>query len=68
MIVIGKRWTPNRKIEIVKAIREGVLTTEGAIEKHKLSVEELSSWISLYDAHGANGLRVTRMKQYRGAA
>ena len=58
------RWTPNRKIELVKAVRENVISVEAAIAKYHLTLEEFSRWMTLFELHGANGLRVTRTQNY----
>lgn len=60
-----KRWYPHRKGEIVRAVREGLITVEEACNRYTLSVEEFFDWQRLFDAHGVKGLRSTQLQQYR---
>lgn len=60
-----KRWVARRKAEVVAAVRGGVLTLEEACERYTLSVEEFASWQRMVEAHGLQGLRTTRLQQYR---
>lgn len=61
-----KRWVARRKAEVVAAVRGGVLTLEEACDRYTLSVEEFASWQRMVEAHGLQGLRTTRLQQYRG--
>jgi len=60
-----KRWTVLRKAKVVTAVRGGILSTEEACNKYKLSPEELKSWKANLDLHGLKGLRTTKLKEYR---
>lgn len=60
-----RRWVTRRKAEVVAAVRGGLLSMKDACERYNLSEEEFSCWETLYDRHGAKGLRVTRVQQYR---
>jgi len=60
-----KRWVARRKAEVVAAVRGGVLTLEEACSRYTLSVEEFVSWQRMVEAHGLQGLRTTRLQQYR---
>ncbi|HUC11005.1 MAG TPA: DUF1153 domain-containing protein [Stellaceae bacterium] len=60
-----KRWTIRRKAAVVSAIAHGVLTREEACQRYQISEEELASWQHAYEAHGLQGLRSTRLQQYR---
>lgn len=60
------RWVTRRKAEVVAAVAGGLLTREDACKRYALSVEEFEGWQRLYCAHGAKGLRTTRLQHYRG--
>lgn len=60
-----KRWVIRRKAAVVNAVNAGVLTLADACTRYKLSVEEFEAWRSLVERHGASGLRVTRLQNYR---
>ncbi|MEM1400387.1 MAG: DUF1153 domain-containing protein [Pseudomonadota bacterium] len=59
------RWTKYRKLAVVDAVEAGLLTLEEASERYNLSAEELSSWKGRADRHGPDGLRTTRLQDYR---
>jgi hypothetical protein len=62
-----KRWVIRRKANVVNAVSAGVLTLDEACARYKLSIEEFHAWRSLVERHGALGLRVTRLQNYRSA-
>ncbi len=59
------RWIAKRKAQIVQAVKKGALGFEEACQKYSLTEEELTSWQKRVDKHGADGLRITRIKLYR---
>lgn len=59
------RWTKYRKLAVVDAVESGLLTLDEASERYNLSAEELSSWKGRADRHGPDGLRTTRLQDYR---
>ena len=59
------RWVSSRKLAIIHAITEGVISIEDACTTYNLSVEELTSWSKLASRHGRNGLKVTKLSSYR---
>lgn len=61
-----RRWVIRRKAEVVAAVNGGLLTMDEALERYSLSLEEFSSWQRAVDRSGMQGLRVTRLQQYRG--
>ena len=63
-----KRWVILRKAKVVAGVRTGLISLEEACQRYSLSVDEFLSWQSLFDAHGMNGLRATRLKKYRQQA
>lgn len=60
-----KRWVIRRKAEVVAAVRGGLLSLESACERYDLTAEEYSSWERAIDRYGMQGLRATRVQQYR---
>ncbi len=60
-----RRWVIRRKAEVVAAVRGGLLSLEAACERYALTVEEYLSWQRSIDKHGMQGLRTTRLKEYR---
>jgi hypothetical protein len=60
-----QRWVTRRKAQVVTAVRTGLLTFDEACKRYSLSEEEFKAWQSLLDHHGLNGLRATRMQDYR---
>lgn len=63
--VSTKRWVIRRKAEVVAAVRGGLLSLESACERYHLTAEEYASWERAIDRHGMQGLRATRVQQYR---
>ncbi len=60
-----KRWVIRRKAEVVSAVRGGLLSFESACERYRITEEEFLSWEKAIDSHGMQGLRATRVQQYR---
>lgn len=60
-----RRWVARRKAEVVTAVRAGLLTFEAACERYNISHEEYASWERAIDKHGMNGLRVTKIQDFR---
>ena len=60
-----KRWVIRRKAEVVAAVRGGLLSLEAACERYTLTEEEYLSWEGAIDRHGLQGLRATKLQQYR---
>jgi hypothetical protein len=60
-----KRWVIRRKAEVVTAVRGGLLSFEAACERYGITEEEFESWEKAIDKHGVQGLRATRIQQYR---
>lgn len=59
-IAMNNRWTPRRKVAILEMIAAGVLAFYDARQQYNLSEEELQSWTRHYEAHGLEGLKVTK--------
>ena len=60
-----KRWVARRKAEVVSAVRGGLLSIDDACARYGLSVDEFLSWTKAIDNFGMQGLRTTRLQQYR---
>ena len=55
-----RRWVPQRKAEIVAAVRGGYLSLDEARQRYALSIEEYLTWQREIDRFGLAGLRVYR--------
>ncbi len=62
------RWITRRKAEIVTAVRTGRLGLDEACMRYGITVEEFLSWQRLLYEHGLQGLRATRLQEYRHLA
>lgn len=60
-----KRWVPQRKAEVVAAVRGGVLSLDDACQRYALTVEEFLSWESAITAYGLEGLRIAEIQHHR---
>ena len=61
-----KRWTVQRKAEVVAAVRSGRISLDQACCRYMLSIEEFLTWQRLVDMHGIAGLRTTHAQRYGG--
>ncbi len=62
-----RRWITRRKAEVVTAVRTGLLSLVEACVRYGITIEEYLSLQRLLDEHGLQGLRVTRLQEYRHA-
>ncbi len=60
-----ERWVIRRKAEVVAAVRGGLLSLDDACERYRLTNEEFLAWQKSIDRNGMQGLRTTRIQQYR---
>ena len=60
-----ERWVIRRKAEVVAAVRGGLLSLDDACSRYRLTNEEFGAWQVAIDKHGMQGLRTTRIQQYR---
>jgi hypothetical protein len=60
-----KRWVSRRKAVVVAAVRGGLLSLDEACNRYMLTVEEFLAWQHAIDHFGLQGLRSTRVQQYR---
>jgi hypothetical protein len=60
-----KRWTPTRKLAVIRAVQTGSLSVEEVLNRWPdLSVEELASWQQRLAAFGVRGLRTVHLQTY----
>ena len=60
-----ERWVIRRKAEVGAAVRGGLLPLEEALTRYRLTAEEFLGWQKAIDRWGMQGLRTTRIQQYR---
>ncbi len=60
-----KRWVIRRKAEVVAGVRAGLISLSEACERYSLSIDEFLLWQRQFDNHGLEGLKVTRIADYR---
>jgi len=59
-----KRWTARRKALVVAAGLSRRITAE-VFQRYGLSVDEFLSWHNAMQRHGLQGLRTTKLQNYR---
>ena len=59
------RWVWRRKVELVVAVRGGLISFEEARQHFSLSTDEFQAWESDLDRYGSSGLRVSRRRNER---
>lgn len=60
------RWVPQRKAEVVDAVRCGFLSLDEACKRYALSIEEFLAWQHRIDLFGLAGLRVYGIQTRNG--
>ena len=60
-----RRWVVRRKAEVVAAVNGGLLSLDEVLERYSLTLEEFAGWQRAVDRSGMQGLRVTRVQEYR---
>ena len=61
-----QRWVASRKAIVVAAVRGGLLSMSEACARYRLTTEEFLNWQTQVDRNGLQGLRTTRIQEYRG--
>lgn len=61
----AKRWVIRRKAQVVAAVQGGLLSLEDACERYRLTMDEFLTWKQSVEEHGLDGLRVTKIQEYR---
>ncbi len=59
------RWVPRRKAEVVAAVNGGLATIDEVCERYGLTLDEFASWERAFERSGMQGLRVTKLQNYR---
>src|SRR5215210_8032750 len=62
----AQRWVASRKAIVVAAVRGGLLSMSDACARYRLTTEEFLNWQTQVDRDGLQGLRTTRIQEYRG--
>ena len=62
----AQRWVASRKAIVVAAVRGGLLSMSEACARYRLTTEEFLGWQTQVDRDGLQGLRTTRIQEYRG--
>jgi len=57
------RWVMRRKMEVLTAVRFGLLNIDEACTRYGISMEELLSWKSAIDRFGPVGLHASRLRR-----
>jgi hypothetical protein len=57
------RWVMRRKLEVLTAVRFGLLNIDDACKWYGISMEELLSWKSALDLFGPVGLHASRLRR-----
>ncbi len=60
-----QRWVKSRKLAVIKAIENGIISDEQACARYELSQEELDSWKKALNRYGPGALRTTHINRYR---
>lgn len=61
----GQRWTVQRKLTVIQAVRGGWVPVEEVCQIYEISVDEFLAWERHVDRYGVPGLRTTRFQIYR---
>lgn len=59
------RWIARRKEAVVRGVEAGLLTLEEAMTRYDLSEEEFEEWRRGMRAFGRDGLKTTRIQDFR---
>jgi hypothetical protein len=59
------RWTFKRKAELIKLIRSWEVSISEVLAQNNITIEEYREWEILYDKHGEQSLKATKLKKYR---
>lgn len=62
--VAPMRWVMQRKLELLRDIRNGKLTVDQACDRYRLSTDELFAWREALERQGPNGLLATRRNRH----
>lgn len=60
-----RRWVASRKAAVVRAVSNGLITRDQALEAYGLTDEEYGSWELAVANHGEAALKATSLQRYR---
>lgn len=61
----GRRWTAQRKIDLMNDIAAGEITRLAAFTRYGVTDDELHAWERQWAAHGTEGLKATKLQEHR---
>jgi hypothetical protein len=59
------RWVASRKAAVVRGVTTGLISRAEALERYRLTDEELDSWSAAVAQHGEAALKATRLQSFR---
>jgi hypothetical protein len=59
------RWTAWQKVAVIRAVRNGMLTSAEVCARYFLSEEELAGWQTDFDRNGLSGLQQKSLRLRR---
>jgi hypothetical protein len=59
------RWTPHRKLGVLKALDHGLLMLDEACRRYDLTPEEIEEWRGGFRRYGTAGLKTTTLQERR---
>jgi len=59
------RWVISRKLQLLSAIEDDLITLEEASDRYLLTMQELLSWQVHKTRYGERGLLATQVQKYR---
>ena len=62
------RWTPHRKLGVLKALDHGLLALDEACGRYGLTPEEVDEWRRSFRQYGPAGLKSTTLRERRRGA
>ena len=60
-----RRWVIRRKAQVVVGVKNGVISLQDACTRYGISEEEFRGWERAIEKHGLNGLKATRVQDFR---
>ena len=60
------RWVMRRKVEVLTAVRGGLLSIDDACNRYGISSDEFIAWNNAMDRFGPVGLHASRLRRQNG--
>jgi Protein of unknown function (DUF1153) len=51
------RWTPVKKMTVIEAVANGLITMEAALQRYDIGADEFALWWDRYGGFGRTGLK-----------